>query len=1142
MRGGGRLSIWSKNTIKKFISAILTVALLLSLPVPLMLKAETADVTFSSGAVLIDSTYNGKNIHIQNGVFSVTVSGAENVNILFEDVVIDRRYTSDTSSAGLNGQYIENLYETSSALGWISNGNLIAPVCPLMITNNSSVSVAFRGTNELYAGTNWSTVSTSGVYTAKKGGGGFAGIQVDSGSTLTIVASQGTVSAYGAFYVEGDNSENSSYGYNSPDGSTQNQLAGGAGIGGGVSYNTSTSASQYYTSGTPGTIIINGGIINAYGGHEAAGIGGGLNSAATSSSIIINGGTVNAYGGRWAAGIGDGDSLQNDWSGSFTDSYSIVINGGTVSAVGGVGCPGIGATDELSAGQTRKDTSGMEIHINGGRVSAKSGYPDGFDSSGSNGYSGTDAAAAIGAGNRTSLASNSISISSSSQIIASGFGHYSVTENGTDYSARPTVNIDSDGYMFLARFPTLSSSKNRTFHLYEAQRYDIEVDGRVHQFIKYMTQTTDGSAGKIYYFSSTGILLDENLQQVEPPDGQTTEQYVNSVHLTLYVDSDSVKIGEVSVLAHFRSVAITLPDPADHGGIYALTVPTDAVEVSGVVLPSSGFVVATIGAQEQGIISGILEYPQQNNVTLDEVTESFTDLDVYIDGAYSDGSPGLIGDRFSENSFAYTVYIESSDDTAYIYAAFLQEENTSYDITADGVRTTVNYDGSKGWINYTVDMSGLTRRVVRIRKCDTVNGHVTNPIVYKITIIKKPSYRIELKELSKVYDGTAVSPEVKDILTESGERYSATADELSSVTFAYYYLTDSMTWMGIGTSAPKNAGQYMVVANITADTYNATCTEAFVISKRTVTVIGIENNLTYILSSEVGSWTAPHIIDNPGQLILSGLIRGDDVTASAASVYYNDVSIGYSSSKITLEGVSLVGSDMGNYTTADLQYVFGQISYSLDGTIFRKSPLESWDKFYPVDSLYPVGKGTDPDYRSPLSESGFYDSHCDYVYARTVGEGDGGAKYAVDIEYGAMYFSFLKTQWDVSELRYTEFDLENSWTGFDGVNNRITVINRSNAPVLYTPGCSIDFLHSAIGNSDSGIKGKITLVNSSYGNSVTGIPQVVDAAIPGNIRRNGTSTRSDCYLILSGIPQFDESDSYISVGSVSVTISRVYRQ
>jgi len=86
-----------------------------------------------------------------------------------------------------------------------------------------------------------------------------------------------------------------------------------------------------------GNIVIKGGIITAYGGSYAAGIGGA--SDMDCGNITIEGGIVYAYGGSWAAGIGSSDS------GSFTEATmcgSITISGGTVYAKGGVLAAGIG--------------------------------------------------------------------------------------------------------------------------------------------------------------------------------------------------------------------------------------------------------------------------------------------------------------------------------------------------------------------------------------------------------------------------------------------------------------------------------------------------------------------------------------------------------------------------------------------------------------------------------------------------------------------------------------------------------------------------------------------------------------------------------------------------------------------------------
>lgn len=349
-------------------------ATVLAIPFGFLLpaSAESAFATFSSGAVLIDSSYNGKNVIIKNGVFSVTVVGATNVTLLFEGATMNRRYADDTES----GKQIEGLWAVSQKLGW----NNKAQVCPLLITGNSEVKVAFRGANYFYAGVNGCTVNSSNYYTKSQSGGGYAGIQVDGGSTLTIEQSNGSVAAYGGHWVNVNNSSNNPSdstnfpngreweGYGSPAGTTANSLAGGAGIGGGVSGTTTTCNNTAYTQGTPGTIMINGGEIHAFGGHQAAGIGGGVNGAATSTSITITGGTIEAHGGRWGAGIGDGDSIDRAASNQFSKSYSVNISGGTVTAVGGVGCAGVGCTDDVK-------NSGMTIRLSGGNITSHPGYP-----------------------------------------------------------------------------------------------------------------------------------------------------------------------------------------------------------------------------------------------------------------------------------------------------------------------------------------------------------------------------------------------------------------------------------------------------------------------------------------------------------------------------------------------------------------------------------------------------------------------------------------------------------------------------------------------------------------------------------------------------------------------------------------------
>lgn len=1373
----------SKSSLKRIIVFFLAVAVLMTtllsqLTAPVFSADGEPDAVFDSGAVLIDSSYNGKNVLIKDGVFSVTVQGATDVNIIFQNVTIDRRYASDEASGGQSGQTIDHLYEVSQALGW----GTTAQVCPLLITGNSDVAVAFWGTNTFYAGVNGCTVSAAGIYTASQSGGGFAGVQVDSGSSLTI--EYGNLSSYGGHYVEGDNSDNYGYGYGFPSGASST-LAGGAGIGGGVTYDTTSCYGRDYVQGTPGTITINDGTINAYGGHQAAGIGGGLNGAATSTAITINGGNITVRGGRWAAGIGDGDSLQDGYSGDFAKDYSINIHGGTVNAVGGVACPGIGSTDSLSSGVTDSATSGLEITIDGGKVTALPGYPDMFNPDGTSGYTGTDAAAAIGAGNKTNMQSNSISITSNAEILASAFGHYSVTENGTNHDARPNVNIDSDGYLYLARFPDLVDYTSRVFELYEAQTEVI--DGEVYD--KYVTQPADGSPGTVYYFCAEAEkpLLNENREEVIPEGGTTVGDYdalFEELKLTLYIDETSTLIKSVQVLEHFRSMALSLPNPEEHGGLYALKVPCGALyqyDDSSFLLPKAGYITITISAKESGTLSGELIYPQVNNIEKDAVTEPFVDLDAYRDGLHQDGRDGLIGSTFFMNVYAYTVYIENTDNMAYLYGKFVREEGGVYSIEIDGTAVSL---GTEDYFTAEVDMTGLNEKVIRIRKTDTIDGNSFNSIIYKITILRKSVYKIDLKNISKVYDGVQVVPAINEIYTgtrpgyqivdgvasqilgssvstvfpsetktassgtygyyqgtnrtasiamntsyeldvsEAGklkyivnvgiannnsnatnikspqsfeftvtlnhggvptvsgsnasvsvatyrnrnfnlvpdntagtisinynssssvtifslkgslpdgpaftgdesekreaeaqaqkalalgassgeweytsvgsETYSGsvvaevfnttftrsttgtnsaesagtdktnyktiaectttgkytieptggssdykkvvpTAEELNSAVYSFWSSTDGgSTWAALS-EAPKDAGLYKVSAVIGAESYTASGEIVFLIEKRPIRVLGIANYLKYVTASEYETIPVPCPIYDPGVLLLENVISGDKekVTASVASVYYNDISIGFGQTKITLDGIILSGSAAQNYTTEDLQQVPGQISYSLDGTIFRKKYGLSWDKFYPVDSSDPVSSDT-ADYHSPIN-NGVYDAHADYVYARTTGMGKAGTVYAVDIEFGSMCFTYSKTRWNAGEMVYDELENESKWNGFDGTNNRIELFNRSNAAVQYSVKPVINFFHGSIGEEPYGIRAGIYDSNDTSGNDITNVLRTLMKAAEGNAQQFGKASNEVCYLRLSGIPQFGEAADYTIVGQLTVTVQK----
>lgn len=133
------------------------------------------------------------------------------------------------------------------------------------------------------------------------------------------------------------------------------------------------SGSAYYNAGikvgpTDKTLTIEAetdgdGILNAFGGPKAAGIGTG--NSQTGGNITINGGIVEARGGADAAGIGTGDTDSGD-----NACGDITINGGTVTALGGYAAAGIGTGLADGAKNTCGD---ITIKANVTKVTAKRG-------------------------------------------------------------------------------------------------------------------------------------------------------------------------------------------------------------------------------------------------------------------------------------------------------------------------------------------------------------------------------------------------------------------------------------------------------------------------------------------------------------------------------------------------------------------------------------------------------------------------------------------------------------------------------------------------------------------------------------------------------------------------------------------------
>ena len=173
------------------------------------------------------------------------------------------------------------------------------------------------------------TVTLDGVSINGENDGNYswAGITCEGNATIILKdGSKNTVKGfsqeYPGIYVPEDNTLIIKGGAAGTGKLTASSNGYGAGIGGGGGYGIYC-----------GNIEIQGGVITATGGSEAAGIGSG--QAADCGTITISGGTVTATGGYQAAGIGSG--------GGESSCGNITISGGTVTAKGGEEAAGIGS-------------------------------------------------------------------------------------------------------------------------------------------------------------------------------------------------------------------------------------------------------------------------------------------------------------------------------------------------------------------------------------------------------------------------------------------------------------------------------------------------------------------------------------------------------------------------------------------------------------------------------------------------------------------------------------------------------------------------------------------------------------------------------------------------------------------------------
>ena len=1114
-------------------------------------------------------------------ILSITVSGDIDVTLILQDVQIDNttntKFTATTATNlfvnGTATSYAtpaQALRYGGEALGWStaylktwtgSNSNVNAqyvPTAPLLITNGATANVQMNGTNSFKAGLSGMSVTTNSgsvsgflgltstkyvknQFVGNSDGAAYAGIQVDANATLILSGGATGSSCYaqGGWFYDGENDRTDSLLGDTdarPSGSSEDRT-GAAGIGGGATYD-SQSFTSANTVGAAGTLIIESGNFEARGGHQAAGIGGAVNSPATATSITINGGTVVARGGRWAAGIGDGDTINKSSSGrgmwttdaSSTDRYTINVNGGTVKAYGGVSSAGIGTSDEISHknGGGTNAYSMMEINLMGGDITVRSGYPD-------NSYTTTNVTtltAAIGAGESTNMFNNSITVAADAKLDAASFSKYAISNIGTNADSVPVVVLDSSGRLVLLDFSDQygKDAEGRIFKLYPAIKVTLE-DGESHPVLKigeryYVETIKPNHTFRECILEGTTVTVTDTIYV----STGTENEYVNQDdhndvliwdgHTLAYAYDTSDPLFTYHVPNYFKAIAVTMPSPEDveYNGQYVLVIPDDDGNIS---------VAVGLDATNQGVISGKVDSSEDFSIKLDSVSTDLTDIDVF-----AGPTAGSIDSQID--------YIPDGDIILYGYDLFLPAGTKVAAITIYLDKGTATYISDSGDVNVvngqTITVSGLTPEkevTVRLRKQDGS----ASAIAYAITLHVRKAYELLLPSLDKAYDGNTANVDLDAVKLV----YQGTTTEVTEVT-----LTDEMkeelllTYREGATaldSAPKDVGIYTLDATYFPENkpWQASGSVDFTIRKRELNIDGIEKWFVYVTSGGLADFDQS--IADTGEIYLTGVVNGETVGVTLQAAFV-DKAIGYSSTKIRLTNVTLVGDAavIANYTIQATILVPGQILYDMNGAIFRgEEDLSYWDKFYPVDSDKALDY-TDSAVTDDYHHAGGQGTHREYVYIRTKNEGNGLSIYSVDIIFGSMAFTYTKKVWDPGNLEYVE-DMDSMWIGMDGTNNAITVVNYSNRQVSYKLEIAIDSLHVHINGMNQGITAGFYKDNdwqTAIGKeeSVT-----VNAAVQKVGDTAGHASSSTAYLHLEGIPKLGEDDGRQVVGSFTVTIS-----
>jgi hypothetical protein len=318
---------------------------------------------------------------LQAGADTSIVAGDFTIAAADGNIQIDTDYTYANNVLTITSAKAMTISMASSVETTTAGKIVINSTAPANITIEN-VKIDVSGTEDACAfdvGTSNLNLTLSGSNVLKSNGVS-AGLQVQEHASITITSIDGDGKETGTLQAFGGQ------GSATPSDANDQSGARGAGIGAPMATNA-------------GTITINGGTIEAYGGYDSdgsgAGIGGGGARQDTDKTggnggvITINGGVVRALNspntnitnenGGAAIGGGGGHNELTGNSGSFTGGHGgiITINGGTVDAYANEYAAAIGSACFIAGGTYTEGVvalgeNSQQITITGGKVTATS--------------------------------------------------------------------------------------------------------------------------------------------------------------------------------------------------------------------------------------------------------------------------------------------------------------------------------------------------------------------------------------------------------------------------------------------------------------------------------------------------------------------------------------------------------------------------------------------------------------------------------------------------------------------------------------------------------------------------------------------------------------------------------------------------